>query len=319
MTKNLRTVKTTIITGILLISIIAAMAPAISAQDQVVGLQSLVNIDPQSIGQIKPRSGLQQANLNISYQVTTGGILARAILPWLEGRQVTINLAIISTPSWCHAQLIDSTKTTTVPTDGRAISLSAAISISLDADAPAFGGGYVNVRATVPKISFIQGFDKEISVPFTPLYLGLLKTETMGTNTKTIGPMDTAVFPIKIENLGNARTKVYLAVDNVPDGWVAIVDDSIVVDEAAGSTATAYLTVRPPKDFGYHDDISTITVSLEPARAEDTTDRGSVETVTVSVESRGFSFVGGEIVLPIIIIIVALLFVVYWFIKRMRK
>jgi len=131
-----------------------------------------------------------------------------------------------------------------------------------------------------------------------------------------IGPMDTAVFPIEVTNLGNARTKVYFEVDSVPEGWIAVVTDDIIIDEGEGSKGTAYLMVRPPKNFGYHDDDASIRVKMTPARAEDTSNIGNSEYVTVIVESRGFSIIGLEAILPIIIVVILLVAIAIWYLKK---
>ena len=133
--------------------------------------------------------------------------------------------------------------------------------------------------------------------------------------------MDTAVFTIEVENLGNARTKVYFEVDlnSLPDDWIAIVTDDIIIDEAQGSKGIAYLTVRPPKSFGYHDDDASIRVKLTPARAENTDQQGKSEYVTVIVESRGFSIVGLEVAGPVIIGIAALVIGLVFFYMRRKK
>ena len=133
--------------------------------------------------------------------------------------------------------------------------------------------------------------------------------------------MDIAVFPIEITNLGNARTKVFLEVDlsTLPDDWIAIVDDSIIIDEGEGSKNIAYLTIRPPKSLGYHDDDASIRVKMTPARAENTQNRGEPEYVTVVVESRGVSILGLEVIAPIIIVIVAVILAILYFFMRKRK
>jgi hypothetical protein len=90
------------------------------------------------------------------------------------------------------------------------------------------------------------------------------------------------------------------------------------LDEAIGSKGTAYLTVRPPKGFGYHDDTAGIIVQMTPARAEKTDDQGVSERISVLVESRGFSIIGLEmIVLPIIVILV-IIFLIYYFLIRKK-
>jgi hypothetical protein len=304
--------------GIVCVSIFAAMAPPASAQSSAVGLQSLVRIDWDKITPIVPRSGQQEYDITVTYEITKGWFLANLLFPFHIGRQVDIKLDVVDTPNWCTAKMLQATLNTAVKADN-STELKAKISISLDSNAPAYGGGYVTIKATVPKIGLIGGFEKEITLTFEPQYLPLIKPEPEGGNFKKIGPMDTASFPIKIENLGNDQTIVQLRVVNPPDGWVVAVDDEITLDEGEGSTGTAYVTVRPPKGFGYHDEDASIYIEMTPVRALNENEKGTPKTVTLLVESRGFSIIGLEVYLPIIIIIIVLLYVAYWFFKRTRK
>ena len=108
-------------------------------------------------------------------------------------------------------------------------------------------------------------------------------------NTKLIGPTDTAEFPIEIINMGNARTEVIFEIVNVPDRWSAIITDDIIVEEGEGSKTTVYLAVKPPKDFGYHDERASISVRYTPMMAENPQFEGKSKPINVLVESRGFT------------------------------
>jgi len=317
MKKNLKIVKSTILTGIVLFSVFAALVPTAPA-GPIAGLASFIEVNWDSSDKpIVPRGEMRSLDLDIVYGVTKGAFVANAVFPFYLGRQVTIQLQVVEASPWCTASLPFGTLTTVI--QNRPDNLSGKLNIRLDEDAPAYGGGFIKIKASVEKIGPIDGFDKEFTLEFQPAYLPLIKAELPETNSKRIGPMDTASFPIEIENLGNARTKVYFQVEDVPDGWIAVVTDDIILDETAGSKGTAYLTIRPPKGFGYHDEDVSVRVSMVPARAENTQDRGNPEYVTVIVESRGFSVIGAEVIIPIVVLILVVLFVVYFLFKRYNK
>ena len=168
------------------------------------------------------------------------------------------------------------------------------MTLRVDENAPAFGAGYVKITASVPKIGAIDGYSQVFTLEFSPAYLPMINAQLPEGNSKSIGPMDTAVFPITVENMGNARTTVFFKIDNVPEGWIAVVTDDITLDEGKGSTGTVYLTIKPPKGFGYHNDDRSIIVTMTPARAEELRNQGESKTVTVIIESRGFSTPGFE-------------------------
>jgi len=329
MKKNFKTVKATLLIGVLLGSLLIVLMPSAvyaaessPTSDEIkstAGLGSYLKLNwTTSDEPIIPIDDLRYYKISIDYEVTIGAIFARFLYPLHIGNQVNIRLTVIDSNPWCTANIAIGTLTTQVKTVGAPNKLTADISIELDKDAPAYGSGYVTIRASIPKVGLITGYEQDFTLKFKPAYLPLIQAELPSTNTKTIGPMDTATFPIKIRNMGNARTLVRLEVESGPSDWIAVVTDEILVD--VDGTATAYLTIRPPKGMGYHDDDGAFKVTMTPHRAENPTmDVGAPSTITVVVESRGFSTIGMEAVLPVIIIIFLLLVFVYWFIKKQRK
>ena len=74
---------------------------------------------------------------------------------------------------------------------------------------------------------------------------------------KKIGPLDIAKFDIEIENMGNAKTTVICNAINLPEGWVASVDQETIIETGIGGNnpkKTVSLAIQPPYGFGYHDD-----------------------------------------------------------------
>ena len=168
-------------------------------------------------------------------------------------------------------------------------------------------------------MGLIEGFSQEFTLNFVPAYKPIININLPETNTRKIGPMDSATFPVEVQNMGNARTTVFLNVTYVPKGWNAIITSQLQLEEGVGSSAIAYLVVKPPKNFGYHSEQETIRISLTPARIDDLSDQGVTIYENFLVESQGFSTYGFEAILPfvlIIILIIALVF--YWFTKRRK-
>ncbi len=295
MRKNLKTVKTALVMGMLLFSVFAAIMPTTSA-GTLVNLSHATNISWSTANDTQeplvPRGEMRQLELKIEYYVTAGPV-GKALFNLLyNNRQVNIRLEIVEKSSWCTASLAKSTVHATTSMDHR--EYSTYLNIQVDDDAPAYSLGYIKIKATVDAIGPIDAFVEEFDLNFQPAYLPMINNELTEGNSKKIAPLGTAVFPIEIENMGNARTKVFLNVENIPEGWIAIVTDEVTIDEGKGSKATAYLTIKPPKGFGYHYNEESIRVSLTPARAENIQDKGAKTYVTVIVESRGFSTPGFE-------------------------
>jgi hypothetical protein len=291
MTKRFKTVKASILTGIILISVIFAVAPTTSA-GLFLNLQSSVTVSWNSteITQkpLVPRGGARTIDLDITHTVNKG-LLGGAILQAYAGKMITIKIEIIKTETWATASLSQGTVTATI---GSEQTLHTSLTLAVEENAPALSVGVVQLRATALKAGLIQGFVQDFSLYFQPDYKPLIQPTLPDANTKQIGPMDTATFRIDIQNLGNARTLVKLAVLVVPEGWTAIVTDEIVLEEGVGSTNTAYLVVKPPKGFGYHYDEETIVVSMQPVKADEPTKVGAITKASFLVESRGFSTPG---------------------------
>ncbi len=330
MKKNFRTVKASLVLGILLISLSVVMFPVTPADDDgtIVGLSSVVNLNwKNATGQpepIKPKQDLRPYTLVVSYTVTKGGLFGGGLIYSLyAGRTVDIKLELVNYPEWATVQLTKDTVTANVPQSfGDESKYDIRIELSVNEDAPAYEQGVIYIKATVPTIGPIDGMEQTFSLSFKPAYLGLIDVRPAGKNDITIGPMDTAEFPIDINNLGNARTKVFLEIDydSLPEGWSAIINDNIVLETGSDSTGKVYLSVRPPKGFGYHDDRAIIKVKVTPKYADDTNIQGDFEFLTVSVESRGLSVIGIEIVLAIVILILLVIIVIYLiFVKKMFR
>ena len=294
MTKNFKTMKASIVTGIALISVLSAVLPTASA-GLIFNLQSVLTVSwsaNQTQQPVVPRGALRSLDLTITHEVTRG-IFGLGMIKVYSNRQIVIDVEIIETPSWCTATLAQSTLSTTVIPDTRT-EVHTSLTLQVADNAPAFGLGYIKLRATAKKAGLIQGFTQDFTLTFVPDYKPLIQTAFPETNTKQIGPLDTAVFPIKITNLGNARTVVLLKVENVPADWNAIVSDQVVLEEGNGSSNTAYLVIKPPKNFGYHNDEKTITISMQPVKYDDYSKKGEITYASFLVESRGFSTPGFE-------------------------
>jgi len=320
MTKNFRSVKATLIMGILLVSLSAAMVPTTSA-GLLYSLQSFVNVDYDvniTNVPIQPRSTGRAIKLDITYGITVSGGIFNLLGEFLrnlhDGRTVTIEIDPFEYPEWASVS-VSSWPTATVQREEKLYPVT--LTVKIDEDAPAFGKGDIKIKVTVPKVGLIDGIEKEVEIPFSAGYIPLVTHEFLEGNNKIIGPMDTAEFPIDIINLGNARTEVIFEIINVPDGWSAIITDDIIIEEGEGSRFTIYLAVKPPKTFGYHDDSASIAIRYTPWMAENPQFAGEAKPMNVLVESRGFSVVGIEIViLPIIIIVVVLLLLYHFVIKK---
>ena len=314
MTRHMKKVKTCIVMAVLLGSIITSIS-TISTAGILFNLQSNINVTWSGNATnlpVDPRGNIQPVDIEISYQVTRGP-LGRGVIYAYSGKLAFIKLEIIDQSDWVTATLQSDTVSLEI-SDERHTTTNL-VSFQAAENAPAYGLGFIKIKASVGRLGIIEGYEKTFTLNFVASFKPLINTEIQS-GFKEIGPMDTAEFPIEIQNLGNARTIVFLEVENIPEGWNAVMSPArVTLEEAEGSTATANLIVKPPKNFGYHFDETSIRISMKPVRADKQSDEGTKLYENFLVQSRGFSTPGFEG----IIFVVALFSVILFIKMRKRK
>lgn len=313
MIKEIRVGKASIILGIILLGALVSIVPTSSA-GLIFNFQSVLQVTwgNETSEPLVPRGELRIIPLVITHTVTRAE-LGEGLLVTLTGALVTIDVSIIDKSSWCTASLSQGTLSVTIKPDAVSI-VQTTLTVQVTNDAPANALGYVKIRATAEPTGVIAGFENDFTLNFMPAYKPLIRVFLPGTNAKEIGPMDTAVFPIEMENLGNARTIVLLNVTNIPKDWSILITSQVLLEEGAGSTAIAYLTVKPSKSFGYHYEEQLIRVSLQPVKADNDAEIGEITYQTFLVQSRGFSTPGFET-----IVFLGAIFGLYLFSLSTRK
>ena len=322
MFKNYRFIKSIFVISLILFGIFVTVNPNISA-DHLYNIRYAVDIkwsneDVQK--PIIPRDEIKKVDINITLRIDMGETFAQGVLDSYSGKfNGVIALEIIDKPSWCSV-VLEQTKVI-VPMVEIA-STNNSIYININEDAPAYGEGFVKIKATVKKQGFIEGTEKEYTLDFLPSFNPILKINLPEENTKRIGPMEKAVFPIELENIGNARTKIFLTIENISEGWQATVTDEIILDGEKGSKAIAYLTIIPPTSTGYHYEEANVRVKMVPVRAENIQDAAEPLYATFTVQNRGLSTYGYEAMIFygfIAFIIIALIVLILKFIIKRRK
>jgi len=285
--------------------------------DAVYNARSVVDVKwnlNESEKPVVPREEIKRLTLKVTFRIDTGESFGQGLYDGYKGTALAfIDLEVNDSSPWCSAVISPSTVATNI---SRYSETTADLYLTLDETAPAYGEGFLSIKAKSRALSLIEGFEDSFNLYFVPSYLPIIAIDLPESNSKRAGPMETIVFPIAIENKGNARTKVFFEVSQDEEDWVATVTDELTIPEASGSTDTAYLTIVPPNDFGYHYGEAVFTVSILPTRAENTDERGSPLYATFIVQNRGFSTMGVEAFIPIglvvlIIIVGLLLFIKY--------
>ncbi|KYK23201.1 hypothetical protein AYK24_07885 [Thermoplasmatales archaeon SG8-52-4] len=324
MSKYLKTLISTFLICIFLFSIFVSVVP-ITTKAQPWNAFFVVDInwlDEEILKPIVPRDEVKEIKLNVTLQIKTGDTVGRGIYDIYESEKKyygVVLLDIIDSSPWCSVVLNHSK--VVVPWS-RIGHVETAVFINIEEDAPAYGAGFITIQAEVKDAGLVQGMKNEYSLEFLPSFNPILKLNLPESNVKRIDPTLNAVFPIEVENIGNARTKIFFEVEDVPKDWKATVTDVIILDEQKGSSGTAYLTVIPPKEAGYHYEEVNIRVKMTPARAEDTEDKGNAMYASFTVQNRGLSTFGSEALIfygIIAFIIIILVVFIFRYITNRRK
>jgi len=320
MTKHLRTVKASIVMGILLVSLFVAFIPSTSAA-LFFGCTSEVkmNYDAEAAsGKIVPLSGEITIPINISTQIQ--GLFANILVGILKNKGVTtsVDLSIKESPSWATARISPNIVNPIISTTYS--SEEAYVHVSFNENSPAHEPAIftIEMHVSVPgAFGRVEETTKTATISFTPSYLPIIDATPKSTY-KEIGPGDIVTFDIDLENLGNAETEFLFSVISVPDGWSA----SMISNTKVGSrvddndpTKTVQLFVQPPYGFGYHNEREDIKITVKgryfaggaPLETE------SYE-IIFTVRSRGFSTPGFEAAFALFVLIGVALVV-----KKLKK
>ncbi len=271
---------------------------------------------------IVPGGETRSLTMYFDYGVNYAGLfknLAQLILQFHRNKQVNIRIELGDHSPWCTPTLFTDTITTKVAV-AEETGLQVTLNLRLDLDAPAYGPGFINIKATVPKVGMIAGYNNTYTLEFTPAYLSLIKTETPEGNYRKIRPYNETVIPIDITNFGNGRTRVRAEIENASGKLNVSITDQVMLD--IGSTERAYLKVLADHKF----ESESINIKLTPERAESPADVGSPHYVSFLFENDG-SYKTDEkefeinttLILIVIIIILVMIIVVILLKNRIKQ
>lgn len=319
MTKNLRTIKASIVMGILFLSIFAILMPSTSAGIIKSNGNLKLEYDAAALEeQVTPLGGPRPVTISIGYLVS--GIFATQTVSILYGRVLPmIELSVEETPpyatAWVQPNVISPDMSTSWST------ATATLWVSFKENVPARAEVTIRVKMharAIPGVLFeVQEVISYADVSFTPGYLPIISVSPKG-NFQEISPGEIATFDIEIENLGNAKTVVDFKILDIPEEWSPNIQSRVTLGAGVlgeDPKSTVQLVIQPPYGFGYHNDRETIRVEITPSYYGDPGDpevTGMPQIETFTVQSRGFSTPGFEAAF----VVFALMAVVIIFKKR---
>ncbi len=336
-----RTVKTSIVLSILLVSIFvvftsafpksntasAAIIPKFVQYDSIVEMEfddsSALNTP------IHPLGGTRNVDIKVRYFNTVPDMFRTGI-----GRKLMfgifkfvflapVHLSVENIPDWCTATIAPPDIIFDAFEEGSALERKVTLQIAVNKESTALFPHELRIKATGdspdPHIKAPPAITLPVAI--TPGYVPLVSTDPGATIKKT-HPGEPVSWDIKLTNNGNGEAIVRARVINPPEGWIISVNPQTIVPSLADGDVNEKemtLTALPPFEFGYHNEQVLIEVEITPefsspgAGASANLTKGDPIYLSLAVQNRGFSTPGFEV----IFLITAILAIIVM--KKRRK
>lgn len=313
MTKHLRTLKVSLLIGIVLVSAFTFLftvpfSSNVSARkNYALSYPAVISIeiDAASVEALNKPINIDTAllvKLKIGYSVGVpenllqGGMLARI---WVFGKTIIfpqmIHLEIEGKPEWADIALL-TPDIYISDYSNTPIYAYADMIITPYYEAPAVPKS-ITLRASASAIGRIQEVSFTTSLNFQPEFIPQISVE-VDQPVRNAGPRQAVNYHIKIRNMGNKEAIVNGLLIDAPSEWAPLLTPT-QLPIGPGQEATMTFSITTPYGFGWHDDLRTFSISLTPERSPPTNPpiKGTANIVQVSINSVGFAIPGFEPIL----------------------
>jgi len=319
--KNFRTLKATLMMGIMLISIFIIFAPSSSAALFTFNQDLDMSYDLGDYDRVTPLKGFS-IDLNVKYQFN-GLFLKEGISELLSSNQkAQVTIHVGDTDPWVTAVVMPSpTIFCDFQTEFKEIS-PRQLYVKFTEDAPA--GRTVKIPITLeakgiqlPFIEVKKRVQEGFEIAFDTKFLPIIDAQT---NQKyvEVTPGNVATFDTNLINSGNAETEFIFSTKDVPEGWIVSYPSKALVSSSnSGGEKTISIQITPPYQFGWHDETKRITVEYYGryfAGGDEMTSE-PYELILI-VRNRGFSISAFEF--GIIVVIIALIIIALLILKKVK-
>ena len=306
MTKQFKKVKISIVFFILLGSFFITLCSSVNAGplDQIYECTpNLTIVYNESLLQT-PIVPFEDARLvPVKVRLELLGPAVDIVLSKIGGRvEYVVDMQITETPEGCQASVIPRLLLIELPTENKPVFVNATISITVNQFLPALSQEKVVVQMVPERVgsstTLIKTGNYTQDLPFMIGYYSQLNFNYNNGNVKDITPDEIADFNFEIKNIGNGATNVIAEIVDLPDGWSTEIARSIILgSELVGSvpSKTISLRVKPPVDFGYHEDRAVIKVKMIPVNYPSLEYSGEPHYLYFIVQSKGFFTPGFEL------------------------
>lgn len=313
MIQHLKTLKATIIIGILLISFIPFLTSDNSiASAKLIMFHSYMNLEYNStvLNQPLEIDRAVSVPITVTYWTDIPDGLTKLPYPlnwlFLYGNFIApmqkIHLTLLETPSWANIYFSSQELIINIPSQGEGkTSITSDLIISPKVEAPA-ESQRISIQVTCEEIGRVGSYTFQKDIPFTPSFIPTISIE-IDNPIRTVGPHQSVSFQIHVTNLGNKITRVTPSI-NVEDKWTTTINPpnyEINPDQEA----TFVFSLITPYDFGWHNEYGRFEIKfLSEVYPYQSGSATNTESIYVVVNNNGFSLPGFEFSLVIFAFIV---------------
>jgi hypothetical protein len=310
MRKTLKTIKTALVMGILLVSVFVAFAVVFpnsntaSAADKAIAYPAYIDISisDESLARLNEPIGVEEVlsiNVDIKYTVAVpkGTFDSTLLRLWVFNSFIVfpqmIHLEIVDSPDWATVYFSSPDLQIDFEEGGATMSTTLVVVPLIDATAEPAD---LLIKATAGPRGRIEKAERFYTIPYEPGYIPLIYI-TVDKPTREASPRENLNFKMTIENKGNKETIVKVKIIDAPSDWAPLLSSSSIPISAKGKEEVTFSVVTP-YNFGWHNELRSFTIEFTPEKYPPSSVKvaGTPEQVQVRVNSVGFSVPGFELV-----------------------
>ena len=325
MIKHLKTVKASIIIGVVLISCIPFYAnnDSTASAARLISFHSYLDLDynPSILNEPLQIDVAIAVPITVYYWTDIPEIFAKIPFPFNNlllygstiGPMQTIHLELLETPTWANIYFSTSNLITQIPLAGEGkIPINTTLIISPKVEAPA-ESQRISIKVTSGEMKRLGNYSFQKDIPFTPSFIPTVSIIT-NNPVRTAGPHESVSFSITVKNLGNKITRVTPNIIGANEKWIPTINPPNF-EVNPNQEAEFVFSVISPYDFGWHNEYGRFQINffyeVYPYRIGSPTGNESIYLV---VNNHGFSLPGFEFSAVIIAFIR-----IYVFLQKKRK
>jgi len=198
------------------------------------------------------------------------------------------------------------------------------VTIVVNEKAPYIQTRKITISATAEGKALWKADTKTIDITYQTDFVYFVSSDT-DKNFYETSPQEPISIPINLINTATYDVKFDFRIGrDAPEGWAITPPNTrqVSASQRGENTQEVLLSVTPPYDFGYHDEIAPFTVDVYAKPFPSGPDYIKVDTLNFQVQSRGFSLSpsgAGIFVMIIPILLIVLIVFAIFYMKYNKK